>query len=111
MNVPELIGRLRDRGVALVFDGGDLRCRGPGEVLTPEVLDALRTHKAAILKALARECEGTPGPCQRCGRAARPDCGAERLPSGELICGDCGTPADAAAGSVPVAGRIAHGAA
>jgi len=61
------------------------------------------------LEALAGECEGSPGPCLRCGRAARPDCGAERLLTGELVCGDCLTPEDLVAGSVPVAGGGAPG--
>ena len=102
MTVELLIGRLRDCGAALVLDGGDLRCKGPGEVLTPEVLDALRTHKAAIVAALEAECRGTPGPCVRCGRVAWAEYGAE-LAAGSLVCGDCLSPADVAAGSVPVA--------
>jgi len=109
MTTWELIGQMRDRGVTLVLEGGSLRCQGPGEVLTPEVLAELRAHKQAVLEALAGECEGSPGPCLRCGRAARPDCGAERLLTGELVCGDCLTPEDLVAGSVPVAGGGAPG--
>lgn len=102
MRIADLIGRLREHGAALVLNGDRVRCQGAAEVLTPEVLQALRAHKAAIVDALSRECHGTPGPCERCGRAARPEVGAERLSSGELVCGDCVTTEDVEAGSVPL---------
>ncbi len=102
MRIADLIGRLREHGAALVWSGDGLRCQGPAEVLTPEVLRVLREHKAAIAEVLTRECRGTPGPCERCGRVARPENGAERLPSGELVCGDCVTTEDVEAGSAPI---------
>lgn len=40
--------------------------------------------------------------CPRCGRAAMPCYGAERLSNGEVVCGDCLTPADLEAGSTPL---------
>ena len=94
MTPADFVARLRERGVALVLDGGDLRCTGPGEVLTPEVLDVLRAHKPAIVAALTLEAARTPGPCLRCGGVAWTEYGAARLASGAVVCGDCETADD-----------------
>lgn len=102
MTPATFVARLRERGVALVLDGGNLRCTGPGEVLTPEVLDVLRAHKPAIVAALALEVAGPPGPCSRCGRVAWPEYGAAQLASGAVVCGDCEKDSDIATGSIPL---------
>jgi len=103
VKVSDVIGRLRERGVVLVPGPGDhVVVRGPDAVLTPEVRAALSRNEAAVLAALAVEYRGSPGPCVRCGRAAWAEYGAERLASGELVCGDCLAPWDVEAGSVPL---------
>ena len=103
MKVSDVIGRLRARGVVLVPGPGDhVVVRGPDAVLTPEVRAALSRNEAAVLAALAFEYRGSPGPCVRCGRAAWAEYGAERLASGELVCGDCLAPWDVEAGSIPL---------
>lgn len=53
MTAAALLADLQRRGVTITADGDQLRCNGPDEVLTPETLDELRTHKAAILAAHA----------------------------------------------------------
>lgn len=106
MKVADLIGRLRERGVVLVPDGCDhVVVRGPEAVLAPSVREAIARNEAAIQAALEFEYRGSAGPCARCGRAAWAWFGAERLPDGGLACGDCVTPEDVAAGSVPIAGE------
>jgi hypothetical protein len=49
-------------GVALREDGGRLRVRGPEDVVTEELLDLLREHKAEILAALADAGPAAPAP-------------------------------------------------
>ena len=63
------------------------------------VRQVLEEERAAIL---ARTTARSPGPCDRCGRVVWVGTGAERLPDGTLICGDCLAPWDVEAGSVPV---------
>lgn len=48
-----LIGRLRERGVRVWLDGGEVRCRGPKKAFTPEVKAWLKEHKAAIARELS----------------------------------------------------------
>ncbi len=110
MRASDVIGRLRERGVVLVPGAGDhVVVRGSDDVLTSEVRAALSRNEPAVLAALAVEYDGTPGPCVRCGRAAWAEYGAERMPSGELACGDCVLPGDVEAGSVPLAGARENG--
>ncbi len=101
MNAFEFVAVLREHGVTLLpGPGGRLTVRGPKQVLTRDVKAAIDRHEHRILAALEREYQGTPGPCIRCGRAARIP-GAERLHDWNLICGDCATPDDVAEGCVP----------
>ncbi len=46
------VDELTRSGVELSANGQKLRCRGPEEVLTPEVLARLKDQKAMILRAL-----------------------------------------------------------
>ncbi len=46
------VDELTRSGVELSANGQKLRCRGPEEVLTPEVLARLKDQKAVILRAL-----------------------------------------------------------
>ena len=62
MVLPELLREIESRGVELVPAGDKLRFR-PKAALTPELVEELRDHKAAILRVL-----GT-----REGLAADPD--------------------------------------
>ena len=49
-----LLADLQKRGVKVVAEGQQLRCRGPRGALTPADLDELRTHKSEILAELRR---------------------------------------------------------
>lgn len=51
MTAVELVATLQARGVELVPAGDRLRFR-PGEAVTPEERDALRRHKAEVLRLL-----------------------------------------------------------
>lgn len=51
----ELIADLKNRGVQLWEDGGSLRFRAPNSVMTDELKDRLKEHKAEILAELQTE--------------------------------------------------------
>ena len=53
MSVLTLIEDLRRRGVELAAKGDRLSCRAPRGVLSPELLDDLRSHKTEILAGLS----------------------------------------------------------
>jgi hypothetical protein len=53
MSAAHLLEALTRRGATLWAEGGRVRCRGPKSVVTPEVVDKLREHKADLLHALA----------------------------------------------------------
>ncbi|MEV3963358.1 amino acid adenylation domain-containing protein [Nocardia sp. NPDC050193] len=55
MNVPELVTDLRQRGVHLWADGGQLRFRAPQGVLTAEDREQLVANKPAVLAHLAED--------------------------------------------------------
>ena len=55
VDIPEFVSDLLKSRVTLEVAGQMLKARGPGEVLTPEVLAILRQHKAEILAYLASE--------------------------------------------------------
>jgi hypothetical protein len=48
----------QEKGIELYLSGPDtIRYRGPGEVLTPALIEELRQHKAEILAILSRQSE------------------------------------------------------
>lgn len=53
MNPTEVISILKSRGVSLWQEGGKLKYRAPNGVLTEREKEALKAHKASILKALS----------------------------------------------------------
>ncbi|QES04574.1 amino acid adenylation domain-containing protein [Streptomyces venezuelae] len=55
MNVGEFVAELNAAGVVLYEEEGKLRYRAPRGVMTPERLDALRTHRDAVLALLHAE--------------------------------------------------------
>lgn len=52
MTLASLLARLDTAGIALVADGDRLRWTAPAGALTPDLRDALRDHKAALLACL-----------------------------------------------------------
>ncbi len=52
MSPAELLADLRKRHVVLSLDGDQLRYRGPGDAVTPDVVAQLREHKAALVGLL-----------------------------------------------------------
>ena len=55
MNVKSLLGELRMRGVTLWPDGDQIRIKGTGEPLSPELLADLKSYKPEIMQALKEE--------------------------------------------------------
>ena len=53
MTLASLIADLQARGARLAASGNRLRIEAPHGLLTPELLERLRTHKAAVLAALS----------------------------------------------------------
>jgi DNA polymerase-3 subunit gamma/tau len=51
----DLIERLRAQGVELLLAGDNIRFRGPGDALTPELRDRLKQHRAEIIAHLRQE--------------------------------------------------------
>ena len=52
MSAAALVERLGAAGCSLTAEGNAVRVRGPRRVLTPEVLDELRQHKAEVINTL-----------------------------------------------------------
>lgn len=53
----EVLAALRQRGVELIPDGTDIRCRGPKGAMTPELRQALSAHKAELLALLSHQAQ------------------------------------------------------
>ncbi len=111
MKLAAFIEQVREAGGVVTLDGeGAVRCLGNPEVMTPEVRAAVERHGEAIRRFIEKERAATlastttssHGWCERCGRVVWVGTGAERLPDGELVCGDCLAPWDIEAGSAPV---------
>jgi hypothetical protein len=58
MTATELVAHLQAHGVTLTATDGGLRLHGPREVLTPAVIEQLRTRKAELLCDLLSERRG-----------------------------------------------------
>jgi hypothetical protein len=65
MSAAHLLEDLTRRGARLWAEDGRVRCRGPKSVVTPEVVEELKEHKAALLRALSDE-HPLECPCQDC---------------------------------------------
>ncbi|MCP4261672.1 MAG: amino acid adenylation domain-containing protein [Planctomycetes bacterium] len=59
MNIPLFFQDLIKRGAKLWIEEEQLRCQGPGEVLTPEVLEILKLHKSEFLDLLRENTIGS----------------------------------------------------
>ncbi|GCD40786.1 MupA/Atu3671 family FMN-dependent luciferase-like monooxygenase [Streptomyces paromomycinus] len=57
-SVPELVQTLTEHGVRVFAEHGRLECRGPRDILTPALLEEVRSHKEGIVAYL----EGEDGP-------------------------------------------------
>lgn len=111
MRLGQILERLREAGGVVTLDAdGRVRCAGNAAVMTEAVVDALTARQDQVRAYLLEERAATlastttrsHGWCERCGRVVWIGTGAERLPSGELVCGDCLAPWDIEAGAVPV---------
>jgi TubC N-terminal docking domain len=58
MTVSELLNEVEARGITLVVDRGNLRCRGEESSLTPELIEELRERKTEIISLMK---------CGQCG--------------------------------------------
>ena len=52
MSVAAILEEAKRRGIVLEIDGLDIRYRAPKGRLTPELVEAMRRHKAELLQAL-----------------------------------------------------------
>ena len=111
MKIAVFLEWLRGAGGVVTLDGeGAVRCLGNPEVMMPEVRAAVEQHAGAFRVFIERERAATlastttrsHGWCERCGRVVWVGTGAERLVSGELVCGDCLAPWDVDAGLMPL---------
>jgi len=111
VTIGAVIEKLREGGGVVMLDAnGVVRFKGNATVMTPEIRAALERRADLVRQVLEEERAATlanttarsPGPCDRCGRIVWFGQGAERLVSGELVCGDCLAPWDVEAGSVPI---------
>lgn len=118
MRLGKVIERLREAGGVLTIDDeGRVHCAGNADVMTDAVVAALEARhdqvRAYLLEERAATLASTTtrshGWCARCGRVVWVGTGAERLPHGDLVCGDCLGPWDIDAGSVPVDGTECPG--
>jgi hypothetical protein len=79
MNAEEILSYVRQKGVVLIPDGDRIKYKAPSGVMTPKLIETIRTHKQAILGALSqsgevrealhRSNELTPGDCDQCPAA------------------------------------------
>ncbi len=111
MRLGQILERLREAGGVVTLDaGGRVRCAGNAAVMTETVVAAIQGRHDEVRAYLLEERAATlasattrsHGWCERCGRVVWVGTGAERLPGGELVCGDCLGPWDIEAGSEPV---------
>jgi hypothetical protein len=102
MNPRAALRELSARGIRVVVIGDRLRLRGPEDVLTSDLTESLRQHKAEILEA-ARLCPT----CPECGAAIGPD-DAEcwwGLDGVHRSCGEAAWRREVSAAGVSAAGR------
>lgn len=52
MTARRLLQSAQERGIILQAQAGRLRCAGPREALTPDLLDAIREHRQELLSEL-----------------------------------------------------------
>jgi amino acid adenylation domain-containing protein len=56
--IERLLSELRQQGVRIRSDGDQVHCDAPPNVMTPELVDQLREHKAQIIEFLSKETVG-----------------------------------------------------
>jgi hypothetical protein len=62
MDATEILAELSSRGISLVVNGNNVRCKGKQSVLTPELLETVRQHKHEILLLLSQAPSRAPSP-------------------------------------------------
>lgn len=65
MTADQLLQQLRNLSVSLSVEGDTLKCKAPRGVLTPDLVAAMRDHKAALIALLAAEAALPPSYAQR----------------------------------------------
>ena len=76
MNVEQILSYVRQKGVVLIPDGDQIQYKAPSGIMTPDLTEAIRKHKQAILgvltqgrdtkDALYQNEKLKPGDCDRC---------------------------------------------
>src|SRR3954470_12096669 len=85
MVVAEVLSAVRERGVTLVVNEGNLRLR-PACALTPELISELREHKTEILETLSEGAISSPADVLSIAREVLPPLAEEdRVDLDELI--------------------------
>lgn len=99
MTPAELLAELRARGADLVLDGDRLRLRGPPGVVEPELTEALRLVKPALLEHLQAEVRWRVEAMRQQVPASGPVplLVARRVQAGPGHCPSCGEPTVGAA--------------
>ena len=93
MNTSDLLATLRNGGVRVALEEGELKLRGSAQVLTPKVLAVAKSHKPVLCELLLLEAQAAPvavpsapvevereaeplqvlEPASTCGEVLRPD--------------------------------------
>lgn len=79
MNLEQILSYVRQKGIVLIPDGDRINYKAPSGIMTPDLVETIRTHKHAILGALSqgdkardefhRSHEVKPGDCDHCPAA------------------------------------------
>ena len=60
MNPSKILTTAREKGIRLTTDGEKIRYEAPPEAMTPEMIEAIRDHKAELILQLSRSPEIEP---------------------------------------------------
>jgi hypothetical protein len=52
IDVVSFLNKIQTAGVMLWIDGGDIRVKGPTDILTPDIVEMLKNHKKEIIRIL-----------------------------------------------------------
>jgi hypothetical protein len=67
MSAKAFIEELQGKGVSIWIEGNVIKYKGPSEVLTPDILQTLKTKKQEILQAGKKPTRATGYGCAGCG--------------------------------------------
>jgi hypothetical protein len=79
MNAEQILSYARQKGVVLIPDGDRIKYKAPSGIMTPDLVEAIRKNKQAILSALSqrggakeilhKNTESKAGDCDQCPAA------------------------------------------